>query len=99
MRNFGKVFSANHLVLVNQFAGQLVQVIQPAIGDFGVNTGHLELCLLPVLAAEFLLGKAALVFGKLGGVFGRMAGITGFETITGDEQLLVYQLRKVHDKL
>lgn len=65
-----------------------MQVIQPAIGDFGVNTGYLELCLLPVLAAEFLLGKAALVFGKLGGIFSRMAGIAGFETVTGDEQIL-----------
>lgn len=64
-----------------------MQVIQPAIGDFGVNTGDLELCLLPVLAAEFLLGKAALVFGKLGGVFSRMAGIAGLEAITGDEQI------------
>lgn len=65
-----------------------MQVIQPAIGDFGVNTGYLELCLLPVLAAEFFLGKTALVFGKLGGVFSRMAGIAGFETVTGDEQIL-----------
>ncbi len=84
----GKVFSANHLVLVNQFAGQLVQVIQPAIGDFGVNTGYLELCLLPVLATELLLGETTLVLGKLGGVFRRMAGIAGFETVTGDEQIL-----------
>lgn len=85
---YSKVFSANNLVLVNQFAGQLVQVIRPAIGDFGVNTGHLKLRLMPVLAAEFFLGKTALVFGKLGGVFSRMAGIAGFETVTGDEQIL-----------
>jgi hypothetical protein len=84
----GKVFSANHLVLVNQFAGQLVQVIQPAIRYFGVNTGYLELCLLPVLASEFLLGKTALVFGEFSGVFHRMAGIAGFEAVTGDEQIL-----------
>lgn len=53
-----------------------------------MNTSHLELCLLPVLAAEFLLGKAALVFGKFGGVFSHIAWIAGLEAITGDEQIL-----------
>jgi hypothetical protein len=66
----------------------VVQVIRPAIGNFGVNRGYFEPCLFSVLASEFFLSKAALVCGKLGSVFSRMAGIAGFETLRGDEQIL-----------
>lgn len=34
-------FDANNLVFVNQFAGQLVQIVHPAIGDFRVESGDL----------------------------------------------------------
>ncbi len=33
-------FDANNLVFVNQFAGQLVQIVHPAIGDFSRGVGR-----------------------------------------------------------
>lgn len=80
-------FDANNLVLVNQFAGQLVEVVRAAIGDFGVNTRYLQLRLEPVLGAELLLGKPSLVFSQLGGVFSRVTGIAGFLTPARNEQV------------
>ena len=68
--------------------GQLVQVIRAAIGDFRVNTGNLAFSFHPVLAAEFLLGKTALILHKFSCMFCGVAGIAGLETIRGDEQIL-----------
>ncbi|MEN9502616.1 MAG: hypothetical protein RI964_1901 [Pseudomonadota bacterium] len=65
-----------------------MQVILPAIGDFRVNTGNFGFSLQTVLAAEFFLGKTALVLRQFSGVFRGVAGITGFKTIRGDEQIL-----------
>ena len=64
-----------------------MEIVRAAIGDFGVNTRHLQLCLEPVLGTELLLGEPALVFSQLGSVFGRVTGIAGFRTPTRDEQV------------
>ena len=68
--------------------GQLVQVIQTAIGNLGVNTSDFPFRLGPVFTPQFFLGEFSLSLGKLFGVFQGMAGITGFKTIRGDEQIL-----------
>lgn len=80
-------FDADNLVLVNQSAGQLVQVVHAAIGDSGVNTSHLCFCLGAIGRTEFLSAQAALRFGELGGVFSRVTGIADFLTAVGDQQV------------
>ena len=39
------------MVLVHQFAEQLLAVVRPAIGDFGVNTSQPGLCFKSVLSS------------------------------------------------
>ncbi|SEA98600.1 hypothetical protein SAMN05660964_03050 [Thiothrix caldifontis] len=65
-----------------------MQVVRTAIGNFRVNTGNLVFGFQPILAAEFFLGKTALVLRKFSRVFRGMAGIAGFETVRSDEQIL-----------
>lgn len=82
-----KRFDADHLVFVNQSAGQLVQVVHAAIGDSGVNTSHLCFCLGAIGRTEFLSAQAALRFGELGGVFSRVTWIADFLTAVGNQQV------------
>jgi len=63
-----------------------MQVIHPAIGDFGVNTRNFNSCFIPVLATQLLFCNPALIFGKLGGVFGCVSRIARFKTIAGNNQ-------------
>lgn len=89
-------FNTHNLVFVNQCAGQLVQAVLSAIGDFGVNTGNLGFGLGAIGGAEFLFTQAALGAGKQGCVFCRVTGIADLVSIAGYKQVFYAEINADH---
>lgn len=87
-----KGFCADNLVLVNQSAGQLVEVVHSAISNSGVDTSHLALSLGAVCGAQLFTAESALRQGELGGVLRGMPRVAESFALAGDEQVFDAQI-------
>ncbi|ADJ28745.1 hypothetical protein Nwat_1899 [Nitrosococcus watsonii C-113] len=83
-----QILQANHLVLVDQPVGLLVQKITAAILDPGMNSGDVDLLPAPALRAFLLARESALGHFQLPGIAVSVFRRTGFIPLGGDDHIL-----------